>query len=1086
MSHEAAKTHDVATVDHDPFAAGAVSRVVPSTEPQREIWLASQLSRAASLAYNESNSFRFRGPLNTAALHASLKDLMQRYDAWRGTFAPDGQTFCIAEAMTLAMPVRDLTNKPATAQARELTQAIQSAVTTPFSLLSGPLLHAELLKLAAEDHQLIITAHHVICDGWSWGIAKRELAQAYTARANGRVPQFAAAPAAFGNYATETASYLHSAQHRGDEAYWLARFADDVPPLDLPLDHARPTQRTFAAARVDHIIGASLVADIQRLGTRESAGLFATLLGAYAALLCRLSGQSEVVVGIATASQSIDDNAAVVGHAVNMLPLRLGVSPDDTIATLIKQTQSQLFDALEHQRYTYGTLLKRLRVPRDPGRLPLVSAIFNLEQATKNEQLQFPGLEVDVTGNPRVAENFELFVNAVLDAGQLRLEAQYKTDLFSHETVQRWLNCFEMLLAAAVRSQRETRIADINLTSVADHALLQQWNATTAAFAATARLGDLLRQQVAKSPTAQAVLYESKSLSYAELDAAAQSLALRLRAHGVGPGSRVGVCLDRSVELVTTLVAIVYSGGAYVPLDPSHPPNRLAAMCADANVAVIVSRSGEWQSLGLTVPAATQVLLLDQAAADDVPAAATYLNFPLQGTASDPLYVIFTSGSTGRPKGAINTHAGVVNWLRWMQHIYPLVPADRVMQKTPYSFDVSVREFFWPLISGACIVVARPEGHLDNHYLMSLIQSSGVTLIHFVPSLLPSFLATPGVEQCRSLRMAMCSGEALTRRVVDEFHSRLPAVRLINLYGPTETAIEVTHWECLVNDERPNIPLGRPIANTQMHVLDPALRPLPIGIYGDLYIAGVPVGLGYVARPELTAERFISDPTTGARMFKTGDSARWTAERVIEFLGRTDQQVKIRGNRIELGEIEAVLAAHSGVSRCLVVTHEEPGNDTALVAYIVPTAAMPHSTALRDHLRLSLPQYMLPKYFVALPDIPLLSNGKLNRRALPAPTEETASAAPEFVEPASAAEIAIAGVWKQLLGIERVSVTDNFFDLGGHSLLAMSAVTEIEKATGNRLSVDRMIFETLGQIAANAPGAKKARKSGWLGRLFDG
>ncbi|MHB2190303.1 amino acid adenylation domain-containing protein, partial [Serratia marcescens] len=562
--------------------------------------------------------------------------------------------------------------------------------------------------------------------------------------------------------------------------------------------------------------------------------------------------------------------------------------------------------------------------------------------------------------------------------------------------------------------------------------LLHGWNRTERDYPLDQTLAALFEQQVRRTPNATALVSGAESLSYAQLNARANRLAHALIARGVGPDSRVAVCAERGLNMVTALFGILKAGGAYVPLDPAYPGERLQYILQDADPVLLLADAAGRAALGEPV---TPQLALEAA----LPETLSAENPAPRAQASHLAYVIYTSGSTGKPKGAMNEHRGVVNRLVWMQEAYGLTAADTVLQKTPFGFDVSVWEFFWPLMVGARLVMAKPEGHKDPDYLSRAIEQYGVTTLHFVPSMLQSFLADgQAATRCGQVVRVMCSGEALPAALVAEFYRRLPQAELHNLYGPTEAAVDVTAWHCSREADRVSVPIGRPIANTRIYLLDERGQPVPLGAVGELYIGGVQVARGYLNRPELTAERFLSDPfAPGGRMYRTGDVARYLANGDIEYLGRNDQQVKIRGFRIECGEIEAALATHPAV-REAVVDARAVGDDKRLVAWVVPAADVAEETlagALRQHVSAALPDYMVPSAWVVVAALPLSPNGKLDRRALPEPQGAQSQAA--YEAPQGEHETLLAAIWRELLNVERVGRHDNFFELGGHSLLAV-------------------------------------------------
>ena len=596
-----------------------------------------------------------------------------------------------------------------------------------------------------------------------------------------------------------------------------------------------------------------------------------------------------------------------------------------------------------------------------------------------------------------------------------------------------------------------------------------------ARYGGAARLHRLIERQATLASQSVALEFEGRELTYAALNRRANQLARVLRRRGVGPDGLVGVFAERSFEMVVALLAVLKAGGAYVPLDPSYPAERLAHMLEDARAPLVLAQP----HLESRLPAQlAETLLLDSSREAYGGEAGEDLEDV--GTPLDLAYVIFTSGSTGRPKGAMNTHRGIYNRLLWMQEEYGLTGNDRVLQKTPFSFDVSVWEFFWPLLTGARLVIARPEGHRDTAYLVRLIRDSKITTLHFVPSMLRVLLEEQRVEACGSLRRVICSGEALPRELQEHFFARLPGVELHNLYGPTEAAVDVTYWACRQGDDRLTVPIGRPVANTQIYVLDGRMQPVPVGVAGELVIGGVQVGRGYVGRDDLTAERFVPDPFSnapGARLYKTGDLARHLADGVIEYLGRLDYQVKIRGQRIELGEIEAMLNKHVGVGQSVVMAREDTPGDQRLVAYVVARQPVPSTGELEEHLSRELPGYMVPTAFVFVGALPLTSSGKVDRRSLPPPDADDQRA--QAIDlPRTPTERALADIWREVLRIEHVGARDNFFSLGGHSLLATRVTSRVQKRLGVRLPLNAFFrtptIEALALIVDEATATRRA------------
>jgi amino acid adenylation domain-containing protein len=727
--------------------------------------------------------------------------------------------------------------------------------------------------------------------------------------------------------------------------------------------------------------------------------------------------------------------------------LRVDLSGNPTFAQLLGRVKALTLDAYAHQDVPFEKLVEELKPQRDLSRPPLFQIEFVLHD-DRDQAFELTGLAVSpIAESPAIAAKLDLSIELTPGEQGLAGVMIYNRDLFSADAMTRLGGHFTELLRSAA-NRPEARIAELAMLPDDERAqLVSGCNETHVDYGVAQGLHEMVEAQAARTPDAIAIVFEGEALAYDAMNRRANQLAHYLRTLGVGPESLVGICMDRSFEMVIGLLGILKAGGAYVPFDPSYPAERLSYMFEDAGCRVLLTE--EHRLRDLPANAATTVCLdrdCDRLAA--MPA-----DNPVSGATADNLaYMIYTSGSTGRPKGAMNSHRGVWNRLRWMQQQYGLASDDRVLQKTPFSFDVSVWEFFWPLAVGARLVVAKPGGHQDRTYLAELIAREAITTVHFVPSMLQVFLDEPQVEQCLGLRRVICSGEALSADLQRRWYERMP-VPLHNLYGPTEAAVDVTYWECVPGDTRSTVPIGRPVANTQMYVLDDHLAPVPVGVDGELYIGGVQVGRGYLNRAALTAERFIPDPFSakGARLYRTGDIARRAADGTIEYVGRADHQVKVRGFRIELGEIESVLQEQAAVQQAVVMVREDVAGDPRLVAYVLSPAADSGLVGeLRALVASRLPQYMQPSAYVILDALPLSPNGKVDRRALPAPDgrrhlEEPAAA------PRNELEEQIAAVWREVLRVPDLGIYDNFFDLGGHSLLATQLTTRLQRALGVEL-----------------------------------
>ena len=1043
-----------------PEPAAAVARELPFTESQRGLWVLGQTGADALRAYHESTTLALHGPLDEPRLRGALQAVVNRHEALRATVHRDGETQVVHATAAPEFSVVDLSGTDLDERGAACARFLRDIEGRTFDFEQGPLLRAAVIRLAPEEHLLVLTFHHLLGNGPSYWAFLEELAALY---ADGRATLDK--PMQLGEW-VRWRNEESARTGAEDEAFWVAQFADGVPTLELPADRPRPSLRTHRGSRQRLTLDRELTAALRKVAAARRGSLFMLLLAAFEVLLHRLSGQDDLVVGVPYEGEgrSLPGGERLFANTTNVLPLRSRVDAATTFAGLFAATKDRVLTANDHQNYFFGRLIKKLNLPHDPSRPPVFSVFFNYETG-KFERAFGDGLRAELITEdvpyrcPRDTAMFELYLNVGEKDGELHCECDHSTDLFDGETVQRWLGHYRTLLAAIV-ADPEADVWTLPLLDASERRLVVEgFNGTRVDYPLDgATLHGLIEAQARRTPQATALLFEGRSLSYAELDRRANQLAHHLQAQGVGTGTLVGVCLERSPEMVVALLGILKAGGAYVPLDPDYPAERLAFMMADAAVPVLLTQE---RLLAHLPPHSARVWCLDR---DWETVARAGDGTPAGGAGPDDLaYVIYTSGSTGQPKGAMNTHRGLCNRLLWMQDAYRLEADDRVLQKTPFSFDVSVWEFFWPLLTGAALVLARPRGHGDSDYLAGLIAAQGVTTCHFVPPMLAAFLDEKNLlPRCGSLRRVICSGEALPWELQERFFEVLAdaGTTLHNLYGPTEAAVDVTFWPCRPGTAERVVPIGRPIANTQIYLLDPRGQPVPIGVPGELHIGGTGVGRGYLNRPELTAERFVADPFSAdpvARLYRTGDLARWRADGSLLYLGRMDHQVKLRGFRIELGEIETLLARQPGVRECLVLAREDHPGERRLVAYVV--GDLPSVAALRDALRASLPEYMVPSAVVVLPALPLTPNGKVDRRALPAPDFAREDAAVDFVAPRTPLETRLAEIWQDVLYLERVGVRQGFFDLGGDSLLGLRMVNRLRDLLGGQPVSLALVFE---------------------------
>ncbi|WP_038763481.1 non-ribosomal peptide synthetase, partial [Burkholderia pseudomallei] len=1055
---------------------------------QQRLWFLTQLE-GVSEAYHMSGAVRLDGPLNREVLQRVLNRIVMRHEALRTCFArEEGEPIQVIQPHAdLTVSYHDLREAEQSEQrAKDLSQAHASA---PFDLSRDLPVRVLLLQLEDEAHVVQVVMHHIASDGWSVGVFLQELSALYGSFIAEQGDPLAPLPLQYADYAAWQRRWLASGQLEKQGAFWQTNLSGAPTLLELPTDRPRPPKQSHAGASVEVKLGAALSERVKRLSQRHGVTPYMTLLSSWAAVLSRLSGQEEVVIGSPVAGRNRTEVEALIGFFVNTLALRLDLSSEPTVGELLKRTKAQVLSAQAHQDLPFDQVVERVKPPRSTAHPPLFQVMFVWQNMPAGE-LTIPGLTIRAVETPLQTAQFELTLSLQEAGDDIVGHLNYASALFDESTVRRYVTYWRRLLEGMTAGAADQTIVGLPLLDEAERKqVVYAWNATERDYPIEQCIHQLFEAQVDRKPEAIALTFDGQRLSYAELNARANRLAHYLQGRGVGPDRLVALCAERGIEMVVGLLAILKAGGAYVPLDPSHPPERLRRMLDDTNpVAVLVDDIGAdaLASFESHVAARSPRVHLSRDIAQWRACSPANPPTPRERAARRLAYVIYTSGSSGEPKGVMNEHRGVVNRLWWMQQTYALDERDAVLQKTPFSFDVSVWEFFWPLMSGARLVIAKPEGHKDPAYLSELIDRERVTTLHFVPSMLQAFLEDEGAARgCGSVKRVMCSGEALPPSLVKRFYRCLPDARLHNLYGPTEAAVDVTAWACDAEEGGASVPIGRPIANTRIYVLDEYGQPVPRGVAGELYIGGVQVARGYLNRPELTRERFVDDPfVAGGRLYKTGDLARWRTDGSLEYLGRNDFQVKIRGFRIELGEIEAQLAKVAGVREAVVLAREASpdtkrhaasnensasnSGEKRLVAYYTGDA---DATALRAQAAQHLPSYMVPSAYVRLDAWPLTPNGKLDRHALPAPADD-AYARAEYEAPQGAKEEALAAIWKDLLPVERISRHDNFFELGGHSLLAITLIEHMRRANLHADVTTLFTAPTLADLAVRVGASR--------------
>ncbi len=1038
---------------------------------QQRQWFLWQLDPQGA-AYNIPAALRLTGELDVAALQRSFDALVARHQILRTRFIEqDGQVLQqVQPAFSLPMTQVDLRHAPQEQRLDAALRQVEAEIQRPFDLASGPLLRVTLLQLADEDQVLVLCLHHIVADGWSMGVLVEEFSQLYAGYSQGREVELPELPIQYADYALWQRRWMEAGELERQLEWWKARLGSDQSLLELPTDRPRPALPSQRGARLDFALDAATAAGLKALARQRGVTLFMLLLASFQTLLHRYSGQRDFCVGVPVGNRNRAETRGLIGFFVNTQVLRAELDGRLPFNQLLERTRDAVLGAQDHRELPFERLVQALQGERSLSHSPLFQVMYNHQQSRPGVlDGALPGLKVEGLDWSGRTTQFDLQLDTHEEGERLLASLTYAADLFDAARIERlaqhWRNLLDGLLASP-----EAPIAELPLLDAAERsATLQGLNATVAGYPGPVCVQQHIEARVAQNGAATALEFKGQTLSYAELNLRANRLARHLRKQGIGPESLVGVACERSLEMVVALVAILKAGGAYVPLDPEFPADRLAFMIEDSGIRLLLTQQHLLASLPL--PAGVQSICLRGDA--DWLAEESGENLDNLAMAENLAYVIYTSGSTGKPKGAGNRHVALYNRLAWMQQAYQLGAGDKVLQKTPFSFDVSVWEFFWPLMEGAALVIAEPGLHRDPQGLAALIREEGVTTLHFVPSMLQAFVGAEEAAGCSSLKRIICSGEALPVELQRQTLRVLPGARLYNLYGPTEAAIDVTHWTCL-EEGRDSVPIGKPIANLRTYILDAELQPMPTGAVGELYLGGVGLARGYHRRPGLTAERFLVDPFgSGERLYRTGDLARYRADGAIEYCGRIDHQVKIRGLRIELGEIEARMQEHPDVQEAVLLALDGP-NGKQLVAYLVPrrrelldtSVQGPWREALKAHLLASLPDYMVPAQMILLDSMPLSPNGKLERKALPKP--EASVSQREFEAPCGEREQLLAAIWQEVLGVPRVGRQDNFFELGGDSIISIQVVSRARRAGLKLAPRDLFQQRSLAALAAVA------------------
>ena len=1031
------------------FKSESESNLIPrrsSTVPpelsfsQQRLWFLQQLESSNSF-YNEHGAIKLIGHLDIAALERSINQIVQRHEALRTTFemAGDKPVQIIASNLTLTLPIADLRELAEAERQTEIQRLSIEQSQSPFDLVRGPLLRWMLLQISDREYVLLFSMHHIITDGWSLGIMIRELSAFYQEFTTGRPASLPELPIQYADFAVWQRQELPG-KLESQLSYWKQQLNDAPPLLQLPTDRSRPPVQRYRGAKLSFELPKNLTQAMGAIAQKNEATLFMTLLAAFKILLYRYSGQEDIIVGSPIANRNRAEIEGLIGCFINTLVLRTDCSGNPTFAELLYRVRKMMIGAYTNQDIPLEKLVEELQVERDTKYNPMFQVSFNL-QNTPTVKFELPELTITPFETATTKALFDLRLDMTETDFGLEGFWEYNTDLFESSTIERMSRHFQTLLEA-IAANPQQRVWELPLLRKAErHQLLVEWNDTQIDYARDKCIHQIFEAQVAKTPDAIAVVFEDRQLTYNELNRRANQLAHYLTSLGVKPETLVGICVERSVEMVTALLGILKAGGAYVPLDPHFPPERLSYMLADSRVELLLTQS----SLQTSLPKhQAKVICLDTDR--NTIAQHSQNNLEVEVDSKNLAYVIYTSGSTGKPKGVQIPQRALINFLNSMHLTLGMTEEDVLLSVTTLSFDIAALEIFLPLITGSRLVLISRDVAMDGSQLSKKLSKSNATFMQATPATWRLLLAA-GWQGGQSLKV-LCGGEALDNSLAVDLLER--GTEVWNLYGPTESTIWSAVYQLKSSTKtsaKGTIPIGRPIANTQIYLLDRNLKPVPIGVAGELYIGGDGLARGYLNRPELTKEKFIPNPiapSLSPRLYKTGDKARYLSDGKIEYFGRIDHQVKIRGFRIELGEIEAVLNTHPQIQQTVVIAREDIRGNKSLVAYIVtPEESIP-TNKLREFLSSKLAEYMVPNIFVQLDTLPLTPNGKVDRKVLPAPDEKIISQQ-KYVAPRNQREETTAEIFASILEMSNVGIYDNFFELGGHSLLATQVISRLRE-----------------------------------------
>lgn len=1045
------KTNTV--IDFDPFSGDIIEKIVPATEPQKEIFASCILGgQDANLAYNESLSLHFTGKLNEDALHKSVADLELRHESLRATFTGDGSKMIIYESRPLQLYYQDLETLDTSAQQSVLEKYHDDDARSAFDLFNGPLIRAALFRLNVEKYVLTLTAHHIICDGWSFGILLEDLSKLYNAHCSGMLSP--AKPLLFSDYVVRSLQYEQSAEYQETLNYWKKEYEGEIPVFEIPPDYPRPALRTYKGRRDDFILNADIAVSVKKTGAKYGCGFVTTLMSVFELLLYKYTGSSDIIVGLPTAGQSATEMYDLIGHCVNFLPLRSNPDPELTFAAYLKNRKSKTLKDYEYQQFTFGTLLKEFKIERDPSRIPLSPVSFNIDIGM-DMQVRFEEVAYKIVYNKRIAETFELFLNITNSEQGYEFQWSYNTQLYKPSTIKGLMDKYNCLLQQIVENP-EQKIADLRLE---DEKVLtdywESWNNQAQKDLWNGTILDKINQSCIAHADKTALYFKGVSISYRELYERSNQMAHYLLAAGVTSGSVVGIAMERSTDLIISILGILKAGGIFVPLDPQYAPERIEYMLENSGATFLLTSS---RFTGKLQTGAREI---------GVESLHTELqSYPVtlpevSVTQESLVYILYTSGSTGKPKGVMIANQSLVNYISWAVEYYLKGLPGVFPLYTSISFDLTITSIFSPLVSGSLLKIYEEDEPVA--ILEKVFIDDQVNVIKLTPSHLKLVRDSNYIRQNLpgQYLTLIVGGEELETALAKEVYDLCKGnVVICNEYGPTEATVGCMIHDFNASETQPAVSIGVPISNARIYLLDKALHLVPKGITGEIYIGGICLAKGYYGNELLTGERFLEDPfVPGGKMYRTGDNAIMQDNNLLLFKGRIDDQVKLRGYRIELGEINYHLSAIEEIKNAITIVKEDSPGNGYLVSYVVlqdkAVVTEEVKEKWREVLHSKLPDYMIPSIFVILEELPLTTNGKVDVKRLPVPEVEQK----KFVAPKTEEEILLAKMWSEIFNREQIGVHDDFFNLGGHSMIAIKVMAKIEEVIGIRLPI-AALFET--------------------------